>query len=187
MRVFVGAPTANIKVWQVSKIQDNQTPARGVKMVTLSLTERNNDTDYINVDTKEFYADYYVGVIPSDNPTPSPTPQPMTCAITATNNQIKVGGSYKTLTAKFYDFAGTEITEDFLSSLSLSSWKCYIDDVDVTDSGLVTLVKHSESNKIKVKFSSDRSYLGKILVVKCVTEHDRDMIVGEIKLDIVSV
>lgn len=35
MRVLVGAPTKHIKSWQISKMQDGATPARGIKTLTL--------------------------------------------------------------------------------------------------------------------------------------------------------
>lgn len=84
---------------------------------------------------------------------------------------IKVGGSYKTLTCKCYDSNGEEITDTIIADMSREdfTWSCSIDGVDYTDNtDVITWLNGSGINQMKIKFCNDRSYLEKILEVKCV-------------------
>ena len=43
--------------------------------------------------------------------------------------------------------------------------------MDLSESGVATLIKGSPVfNQAKIKFSDDRSYLGKILAIKCIVD-----------------
>ena len=82
----------------------------------------------------------------------------------ATNTAlVKIGGSYKTLTATVYD----ENSEDITSNYSSFSWSFALGDgTDATDI-VTTLEIPGSVNKIKVKFLGDESYLGQQLVATC--------------------
>ena len=49
----------------------------------------------------------------------------------------------------------------------MDSWSVTIDDSDITNSGLVILKEQPQSNKIRIKFNGDKTYLTKILNITC--------------------
>ena len=102
------------------------------------------------------------------------------CVLSASTNTIKAGGSYKTITATFYDSSGADITDTYLPELSVNSWKFYIDDVEIKNDDLITVLEQTNSNKVKIKFSNDMNYLTKVLVIKCIIGD----IVGQLSLEI---
>lgn len=174
MRLVVSAQTKNILVWSVTKI-DNVQPV-GLQKLTLYQTSWNEHTDgyaYDEYGNYVPYANYYDSNIePIDPDTPSPTPSNTYGKITASTSTIKVGGSYKTLTLKLYDADNNEITDATIADLTRNDfiWTCSCDGIDLTNSDKVTWLNGSSINQAKIKFSDDRSYLNKILVIKCVVD-----------------
>ena len=85
---------------------------------------------------------------------------------------MRVGGSYKTISAKF-----TRDDEDCtdLFAAKPGQWSFILDDMDITDSDLITLLVQSQNNVIKVKF------IGKTLTVRYTVESS----VGELQLSII--
>ena len=176
-RVVLDVPNERPNVWQISKVE--RVNPVGVHKATLYQTEFNPHTDYIEKDENGkiigMWADYFTSEVePVSDVTPSG--DNVVCELTASNNQIKVGGSYKTITAKFVD-NGTDVTDNY--SLALANWHCYVDDIDITEDLAMTI----SGNKLKAKFPKDTSYLNKVLTVRCTV----DDIVGEINFDIISV
>lgn len=171
MRLVVSAPTKNVLVWSVTKIENVQ--PIGIQKLTLYQTQWNEHTDewvYDGYGNYVPYADYYDSNIePTDPDTPSPTPSNTYGKITASTPTIKVGGSYKTLTLKLYDADNNEVTDNYSSATF--DWSCYIKGNETDDlSDKVTWLNGSLFNQKKIKFSDDRSYLDKILVVKCIID-----------------
>lgn len=124
------------------------------------------------------YADYYVNdITPVDNEKSTT----LTANITALNNHLKLGGSYKLLTVKFFD-EELDVTSQVMEEITLESWKCFIGDEEYTDNELITWLVQSENNKIKIKIGKDLSLLSKILNVKCIVGG----IVGEIELELIN-
>lgn len=166
MRVLVGALCEHPMAWIVSKVQ-NVDP-RGIQQITFYQSEFNPHTDYVNLETGEMYADYFQSSIEPTDPTePTPTPSSNTAKITASTATIKVGGSYKTLSVSVLDEDGTDITDNY--SDATFTWTYSIDGVDYTDNtDVITWLNGNALNKKKIKFCNDRSYLQKILEVKCV-------------------
>ena len=80
----------------------------------------------------------------------------------------------------FYDSSGTDTTDTYLSELSVDSWKFYIDDVEIKNGDLITVLEQTSPNKIKVKFVNDMNYLTKVLVVQCAVGD----IIGKLSLEI---
>lgn len=118
------------------------------------------------------------------------------CDLLCNANKIKVGGSYKLITAAFFDESTNDITEKYIPYLSLTTWSCFIrenelsnpdDDVDITNSNLVTWLEQKDNNKIKIKFADNKEYLTKILVIRCSVNKDGRKIVGEVHLQISSI
>lgn len=96
-----------------------------------------------------------------------------TMEITASSYSIRVGGSYKSLTVKYYNSEGTEITSDVIVNKTREdyAWSAWCEGIDLTDNtSLITWLNGSNVNQKKIKFLDDRSYIGKTLTVKCVTD-----------------
>ena len=111
-------------------------------------------------------------------PTPEPTPTPTyNVTIESSTNEIKVGGSYKSLTAKVTDANGNDVTANYADATF--TWTCSIDGNDYTNN--CTWRNGSEFNQKKVKMSADMSYAGKYMVV---TVAIGDTITGTTTLEI---
>ena len=96
-----------------------------------------------------------------------------TMQIYASSDELKVGGSYKGLTVKYYNSEGTEITSDVITNKTREDyvWSAWCDGVDLTNNtNLIKWLNGSEVNQMKIKFLDDRSYIGKTLTVKCATD-----------------
>ena len=105
------------------------------------------------------------GTTPTPTPEPEPTPTPThNVTIESSTNTIKIGGSYKTLTAKVTDANGNDITSDY--SNATFDWTCSIDGNDYTNN--CTWRAGSEFNQKKLKMSTDASYTGKNMIVTVV-------------------
>ena len=93
--------------------------------------------------------------------------------IYASTDTIKLGGSYKSLTVKYYNSEGTEITSDVIVNKTKSDyvWSAWCEGVDLTnDTSFVTWYNHGDVNTNKIKLASNWSYVEKTLTVKCVTD-----------------
>ena len=96
-----------------------------------------------------------------------------TMEIVASSYSIRVGGSYKSLTVKYYNSEGTEITSDVIVNKTREdyAWSAWCNGVDLTNNtSLIKWLNGSEVNQEKIKFLDDRSYIGKTLIVKCITD-----------------
>ena len=173
-RLVLSALIKKPHVWQISKVEN--TKPLGIIKITLDQDSWDEHTDYVNFETGEMYADYYDSdIAPTDPTEPNPTPSSNYGTITASTSTIKIGGSYKTLTATVFDENGTDITDTY--SDTVFNWTCSIDNVDSTElDTVVTWLDGTTFNKKKIKFSNNRSYLEKILEVKCEIIKDTETI-----------
>lgn len=176
-RMIIDIPNYGDKNWtpnafKVSKIERANT--KGRTKVTLAQSTFDQHSDYIEKDSDGniigLWADYYDSNIePTDPDTPSPAPSTTYGKITASTSTIKVGGSYKTLMLKLYDTDNNEVTDNYSSATF--DWTCYIKGNETDDlSDKVTWLNGNLFNQKKIKFADDRSYLNKILVIKCVVD-----------------
>ena len=166
--------TENPRTWQVSKCEDMLMGDFGLMRLTFTQQAFNDAIDFVDYnavnpdgskDVYAMYASYYESsVVPEEDSNIETTSN--ACVLSASTNTIKVGGSYKTITATFYDNSGTDVTDIYLSELSGGNWKFYIDDVEIKNGDLITVLEQTATNKIKVRFANDMNYLTKILVVK---------------------
>lgn len=93
--------------------------------------------------------------------------------IVSSSYSIRVDGSYKSLTVKYYNSEGTDITADVIVNKTIEdyAWSAWCNGIDLTNNtSLIKWLNGSEVNQEKIKFLEDRSYIGKTLVVKCVTD-----------------
>lgn len=194
-RLIVDIPNNNPlwtpNTWQVSKIE--RVNVKGRTRVTLFQHEHDQHRDYIEKDENGnvigMWADYYFTSVepeinePSDNTNDtnqniySPIDD-VSLKLSATNNILKIGGSYKTITAKLSDESDILNTEWNFNVLDLKTNE--ITPID-SDSDLLTISNVSDG-KIKIKFKNDLSYIGKILIVTC----DVNGISDSIKFELIS-
>ena len=187
-RLIISAMTENPRTWKVSKCEDMLMGDFGLMRLTFVQEAFNDAIDFVDYnatnpdgskDVYAMYAGYYESpVAPEENTSIEVVSD--TCVLSASTNTIKTGGSYKTITATFYDSSGTDITDKYLSELSVDNWKFYIDGVEIENGDLITVLGQSTPNKIKVKFANDTNYLTKILVTQCVAGD----VVGNLSLEI---
>lgn len=154
------------RIWLVSKV--NRSQVKGIAVVTCKQDNANQHTLKADYDEEgnviAWWADWKEKVIPptqaisdeipgeDDDYSPAPS---LTATITCSGKrQVKIGGSTKTLTVKFYDDEKSEI------EYQDGEWSFTIDDVDVSD--LLTITPVSDG-KIKIKFLGGDEYLNKVL------------------------
>jgi hypothetical protein len=183
MRVLLGSVTEHPTAWTISKVENSQ--PLGIQKLTFYQDVFSEYTDYVNLETGEMFADYYTtdsSLTPIDPSDTTTTPTTTNYSkITASTSTIKIAGSYKTLTAKIYDNSDTEITDNYSSAIF--NWTCSVGDEDLTDT--VTWLSTSTFNQIKLKFTDDRSYLGKTLDVKCVITNGTESITTTAQFELV--
>ena len=180
--------TENPRTWQVSKCEDMLMGDFGLMRLTFVQVAFNDAIDFVDYSAKNpdgskdvyaMYASYYESpVVPEEDTNIEPISN--RCVLSASTNTIKVGGSYKTITATFYDSSGADITDTYSSGLSMDNWKFYIDDIEIENHDLITVLVQTTPNKIKVKFANNMDYLTKILVIQCTTGD----VVGKLSLEI---
>ena len=96
-----------------------------------------------------------------------------TMEIYAATDTLKIGGSYKGLTVKYYNSEGTEITSDVIVNKTREDyvWSAWCEGVDLTsDTSFVKWVNGSTVNQKRIKLLDKREYLGKTMTIKCVTD-----------------
>ena len=124
----------------------------------------------VNITATAYSASVTTAMTIANSSTPSVD---YTMNIVASSYSIRVGGSYKSLTVKYYNSEGTEITSDVIVNKTREdyAWSAWCDGVDLTNNtSLIKWLNGSEVNQEKIKFLDDRSYIGKTLIVKCVTD-----------------
>ena len=93
-----------------------------------------------------------------------------TLSLTSSSDNIKVGGSYKTLTCLFADKDGQDITETVVADMTTAdfTWTCFIDGTEYTNDSMVVWYHGSSTNSKRIKLTSDaQSYIAHTLTVKC--------------------
>ena len=168
MRVLVSAYTKHPLAWKISKVENAQ--PIGIQKLVIYQDYFDQNKDYIEKDEDGniigMWADYYDSDIEPIEP--DPITNKLNSEIISSTQKIKVGGTYKLLTLKIYDDDHNEITDNY--SDATFSWKCSVDEEDLTEKVTWFVVK--SNNQIKIKFPNDRTYLDHILDVVCTVEKD---------------
>ena len=185
-RIIVSMPMKTPITYRITKVEN--TIPKGVNMFTIYQDEFNQHTDFVclednNPDFKygEMYADYWT----YGNQDPIVQPEKSyennhTLLLECAKATIKVGGSYKTITAKILDEEDNDVTNAYDGFIN---WYWAIGENDTED--LVKIINTEENkNVFKIKLSDkiDESYLNKTLKVKCIAND----IEKEIILDIMA-
>ena len=186
-RLIISAMSENPRTWKVSKCEDMLMGDFGLMRLTFVQEAFNKAVDFVDYnainpdgskDVYAMYADYYESSVAPEDVVDEVVSN--RCILSASTNNIKAGGSYKTITVDFYDSYGSNITDSYLSELSANNWTFYIDDIKIENGDLITTIEQVGTNKIKVRFANNRDYLTKILVIQCAI----DGMVGQLSLEI---
>lgn len=166
MRLVKSAPMERPIVWSVTKIEN--TKPLGIQKLTIYQNFWNDHTDYVEHDENGniigMYANYFDSeILPEDTSHLTEDVPYKSTKIEASSSNIKIGGSYKTLTVKLYSEDNEDISKLY-KDLTFS-WTCSIDEIDFSNK--VTWLSMSDFNKIKIRFPNDKSVLGKVLKIKC--------------------
>ena len=168
MRVLVSAYTDHPVAWKISKVENAQ--PIGIQKLVIYQDYFDQNKDYIEKDSNGniigMWADYHDSDIEPIEP--DPITNKLNSEIISSTPKIKVGGTYKLLTLKIYDDDHNEITDNY--SDATFSWKCSVDEEDLTEKVTWFVVK--SNNQIKIKFPNDRTYLDHILDIVCTVEKD---------------
>ena len=124
----------------------------------------------VNITATAYSASVTTAMTIADSSTPSVD---YTMNIVASSYSIRVGGSYKSLTVKYYNSEGTEITSDVIANKTREDyvWSAWCEGVDLTnDTSLIKWLNGSEVNQEKIKLADNCSYIEKIMTIKCVTD-----------------
>lgn len=166
-RFVISAKIDNPLVWRVTKLEN--TRPLGILQLTFKQTSYDEHKDYIEKDDNGniigMWADYYGReVVPTDELIPDLEDlNTVIGKIKSSTSTIKVGGSYKTLTAQVFDSYGNDITDSYKDYAF--NWSYDIDG-KVIDS-FVIWRKTNDFNQIKLKLSNNKSYLNQVMNVKC--------------------
>lgn len=178
-RICCSAKVENPLTYKISKV--NNTKPIGIIKLTLDQDNFNQFTDYVEKDLNGnivgMWADYYLGNVPPKDNHKTELEDIPHCTISSSNQKLRVGGSYKTLKATM-SRNGKDLSDKY--SINKENWSVFVDDKDITSSSLITLLEQQD-NTIKIKFANNRSYINKIITVRCTV----DKAVGEIQLTLI--
>ena len=166
-RFVISAKIDNPLVWRVTKLEN--TRPLGILQLTFKQTSYDEHKDYVEKDDDGniigMWADYYGREVEPTDELVFDLEDSNTVIgkIKSSTSTIKVGGSYKTLTAQVFDSYGNDITDSYKDYTF--NWSYDIGG-EVIES-FVTWRKMDVFNQIKLKLSNNKSYLNQVMNVKC--------------------
>lgn len=180
LRMVVSVPLPEPIVWRISKVEGLNSP--GVIHYTLYQDLWNDHTDVIETNEDGKVVGMWADLLKESNLPPQDDSSSSTqlddtyaeITYAGSKPQIKVGGSYKTITIQYYSNISEVVDQ------TPGTWEFYINDTDVSD--YIKILETDNDNTIKIKFLGDEEYLGQILVIKNV----RNEVTAELKLEITS-
>ena len=174
MRFFISMLQDEPYVYKVSKIKN--TAPKGVVIVTIEQDRFNADSDYVNLETGEMYANYYSStIVPEEQIIPNteenePDVEVNTdiLSIEAKTYSVRINGGSKVVYAKILDKDGNDVTNNYDSSLL--EWNFSFKDNEFVEDGLVVVdetysLKDGNQYKCKFKFKGDEAYLNERITV----------------------
>ena len=170
MRFFISMLQEEPYVYKASKIKN--TAPKGVITVTIEQDRFNTDSDYVNIETGEMYADYYSStVVPEEVPAIKEEEEVITdiLSIEAKTYSVRINGGSKVVNAKILDKDGNDVASNYSSGDLVWSFELKDSEEDIT-SLISEDLTYNETNKdkykYKFKFLGDEQYLNKIITVK---------------------
>lgn len=157
------------RTWKITKV--NRLAANGLTHITLAQDRYDEHKDYIELDENGevigMWADYFTEgqLTPEDyEPEEDIKNLHMEMSYSGTKPEIKINGSYKKLTVKFYE-------NDEERPYSAGVWSYELKDGDIitpivdTSEYLDISTDNCTAQQIKLKFIGDASNISKILIV----------------------
>ena len=173
-RLIISAPVdegVQPTAWRVTKVE-NTNPV-GIQRLTFAQDKYDQHHDYIERDSRGYvigmWADYYQSsVAPSEEVQVDKNESNGICnkiTFNGTRPEIKIGGSYKKLTATFYDSLNQEVDYIGLWTFSINGQV-----IDIADNDVLEVVTQEDdstlnTNQIKIKFIGSYDYVGEVLTV----------------------
>ena len=167
MRFFISMLQEEPYVYKASKIKN--TSPKGIVAVTIEQDRFNPNTDYVNLDTGEMYADYYSSAVtPKEETEVEMSRTTDILSVEAVSYNVRVGGS-KVVYAKLLDQEGNDVTSNYDGSQL--EWSFEIKDEVYTEEGLISIdesyrYKDGNQYKCKFKFNGDEAYINKRITAK---------------------
>lgn len=158
-------PDSEPRAWLISKI--NRISPDGIARVTLAQDTFDQHNDYIERDNDGnvigMWADWFKSEITPTPIIPDVEPQhSVTAKITCSGKQqLKVGGSTKTLTVRFYNEEGEEV-----EGYSVAGWSYTMDGLPLSNNYISITPVDGTINKYKCKFLGDDTFVGKVITVQ---------------------
>ena len=168
MRFFISMLQEEPYVYKASKIKN--TAPKGVITVTIEQDRFNSDSDYVNLETGEMYADYYSStVVPEEISVIKEEITTDILSIEAKTYSVRINGGSKIVYAKILDKDGNDVTnnynsDDLVWSFSFKDNECAEDSIISIDKAYS--LKEGNEYKFKFKFLGDESYLNERITVK---------------------
>lgn len=155
------------RAWKITKV--NRLDANGITKITLAQDRYDEHKDYIELNEDGevigMWADYFAeGQVTPEPYAPEIDPNlRMEITYSGTKPEIKINGSYKKITAKFYE-------DEEEQPYSSQNWEFALRDGEIitpiTDtSEYLDIVYGTDLQQIKIKFIGNASNLGKVLVI----------------------
>lgn len=157
-RIVVSTKMENPITWIVTKLE-NIHPL-GINKITLGQSKFNPITDRV-FGGFEMYADYTELAVTPDKENTVVLEDFCKVQYSGTDFKLRIGGSKKTLTAKFYNKENVEI------DAYTPSWEFYIDGNDAIEYLELSPNDYAHSPTIIVSLKKDYTLIGKILKVIC--------------------
>lgn len=159
-RIIMSAPMVTPLTWRVSKV-DNLNP-RGINKITLLQDKFDQHKDYIEVDNDghviSMWADYYTSCIePVEQHIQENTAVTSEIIYNGTKAILKVGGSSRRFTVKYYDTGGFETVPE-----GEIEWQFYINGENAEN--LLEITEIDAFTK-EIKFIGDEDYIHEILKI----------------------
>jgi hypothetical protein len=170
-RLIISAKVPHPNVWQISKLEN--TKPIGLLKATIKQVPFNDDTDYIEHDEQGnivgMWADYYSAdqSVPIESDASDEPVIKDSCSVESSSKTIKINGSYRTITARYFDADGNDISSQYKDSPH--EWEYSLIDVDgkMLQKNINLDIKYTEgdNNIVKVKIINSRDCIGDYLSI----------------------
>lgn len=136
---------------------------------TIATVDSNGLMTMLKEGTVDITASYSIASVTTTMTIANTSVPTYTISITSSTDTITLGRSYKTLTCRFADNDGQDITDTVIVGMTADdfTWTCFIDGTEFTNNSFVTWKAGAEVNQKKIKLGSDAtSYIAQMLTVK---------------------
>jgi len=173
-RLAISAPIEEPVVWKCSKVE--QVSPKGISHLTFAQVPWNSHSDYIEKDEEGYvigiWCDYWQDNIEPQDPNPIPSPSIHSLiTFSGVKPEVKVNGSYKKFTVRFYDDENNENNIPILSG----HWEFKVSNTDLDASDLISFEDITPTGEdmykqIKLKFIGEDEWIDKNISIWYVSD-----------------